>query len=180
MIVRVLLVVALVVGFGTFDTLFPAASAEAATRCPSSSIPAWIQTLGPDRGPDDFDYVVDVPNRSHAPAKQVVSWPPNVPLTGNQIWCRTGPLDQMRYQNLESGLCLEQSGRKVQQNSCTSTSNQMWRRREVSAGWYWIQNIGSGQCLDIEGGNTSAGAPVIAFDCKITWNQFWLNRTLTM
>jgi hypothetical protein len=68
------------------------------------------------------------------------------------------------------GLCAEAAagGGRIQLKECQATPDQQWR---------WMPNgefrSPTGLCLDIEGGGTSVGSAVIAYNCQGSSNQLW-------
>src|SRR2546429_4808548 len=66
------------------------------------------------------------------------------------------------------------SGARVQQYKCkVPDGNQAWYLEALGTGRYNIENVQSGQCLDVTGGSTAAGAPTQQSYCTGTESQEW-------
>jgi hypothetical protein len=81
-----------------------------------------------------------------------------------------------------SGLCLAQvashaNGAPVMEQNCAQVRSQLWHAingTTVGGSDFQLLNLSSGQCLDLENGDTSDGVPMQVWDCNIiTDNQRW-------
>jgi hypothetical protein len=66
------------------------------------------------------------------------------------------------------------SGARVQQYKCkVPDGNQAWYLEALGTGRYNIENIQSGQCLDVTGSSTADGAPTQQSYCSGAESQEW-------
>ncbi|MFI9818218.1 RICIN domain-containing protein [Saccharothrix variisporea] len=77
--------------------------------------------------------------------------------------------------------CLDESvdkpaadGTAVYIYSCVpGARNQLWNVVPRPDGWFWLQNVYDGRCLDVAEYNYSDGAKIQMWTCHTGWNQAW-------
>jgi hypothetical protein len=81
--------------------------------------------------------------------------------------------------NTGDGLCLQPEsigqGAKIIQRTCNDTAIQAWDYWSLGGNAYQFYNIGSGFCLDAQGGATN-GTPIIQWTCNGISNEKWDTR----
>jgi hypothetical protein len=95
------------------------------------------------------------------------------PLSATQTWVYH-PVAQTFTVNSPSGpKCLEASGTTVAINDCTGAASQQWSR---DFGNSTITNVASGLVLDVSGGGTADGTPVVmgTTSSPVSTNQQWV------
>ncbi|MEJ2045943.1 MAG: RICIN domain-containing protein [Reinekea sp.] len=65
-------------------------------------------------------------------------------------------------------------GVKVQLWDCAGSTNQTWKTKTTSGGYYNLVAQHSDKCLDVSGYSTSKGSAVKQWKCKHSHNQEWL------
>jgi hypothetical protein len=103
--------------------------------------------------------------------------------TQNEEWRLVTSAGQVEIENHASGLCLGQAdsvenGTPVVQVACLDDPKQEWARDELGTDnnreTVQFVNSWSGQCIDLENGETSNGVPMQVWDCNAsTNNQRW-------
>lgn len=61
----------------------------------------------------------------------------------------------------------------VEQRSCAAQPNQIWQVRPATSGWFSLVNLERADCLDVSGGDSAPGTPVIVSGCDQSVNQEW-------
>ncbi|GAA3438407.1 RICIN domain-containing protein [Kutzneria kofuensis] len=63
----------------------------------------------------------------------------------------------------------------VDQFGCEYGANQAWRMGQVNGdpNVFWLQNVGTGKCLDDYAFGTAQGNPIIQYTCLVGTNQQW-------
>jgi hypothetical protein len=64
-------------------------------------------------------------------------------------------------------------GAAVQQQNCTSNSDEKWTIKTVGTNTFTLVNVKSGLCMDVSGASTADGAPIIQWTCSGADNQKW-------
>ena len=64
-------------------------------------------------------------------------------------------------------------GAAVQQQNCTSNSDEKWTIKTVGTNTFTLVNVKSGLCIDVSGASTADGAPIIQWTCSGADNQKW-------
>ncbi|HEX3943321.1 MAG TPA: RICIN domain-containing protein [Rhizomicrobium sp.] len=121
-------------------------------------------------------------NESAAQGIPVVQMP--CKASGAQQWLFfSAASGTMQFQNAQTGLCLDARGgptnhTPVQQWPCNGISNERWQLfapapGSVDAPLESRVSGSSGYCLDIPGGQVTAGLPMQIYGCNQTVSQLW-------
>ena len=104
----------------------------------------------------------------------------------NQRWSERAAGDAVNFVNGKSSLCLGVAGgstadaAEIGQYNCdppNPNTNQAWRFKPLSAGFFQIVNGKSGKCIGVGGGSTANGASLMQFPCETSGaidNQSWM------
>ena len=61
---------------------------------------------------------------------------------------------------------------KIEVQDCNGSTNQAWNiTADANTGAFQIKNVAAGRCLDVSGGSTADGAPMLMYDCWGGGNQ---------
>ncbi len=68
---------------------------------------------------------------------------------------------------------LTNAGATLEIATCDGSARQQFRLEPRPERSYRVRNVGTGMCVDVQGGNTNNGAAVIQFPCNEGRNQRW-------
>lgn len=128
--------------------------------------------------------VMDVNGGSTASGTKIIQWTNHSGT--NQQWQLKAVIGNIyTLTNVNSGLCLEvpgsstTQGTQLDQYACNGGANQEWALNAVgsytssSNASYELENLNSGQVVDVSGGSTSTGGIVIQWPTDGGTNQEW-------
>ncbi len=85
----------------------------------------------------------------------------------------------LRLEAVPSGNCLAPQDRApggapaIEQRGCAQEPSQIWQVGAATSGWFSLVNLERADCLDLSGGDSSPGTPVIVSGCNQSVNQEW-------
>ena len=114
-----------------------------------------------------------------ASAAESAATSPGRAVSATSLSIRSIPGNAVVLQNAHSIKCLSSDGRDdhdAMQFSCTNGgANQYWVRGGRLGGYVQYINVGTHQCLGVQGGSTGKGATVVVWRCRgVTHpDQYW-------
>jgi hypothetical protein len=167
----------------------PAASAEDTTRPTFTNVYTLSYPSDLVNGIPSYPHreCLNVLGGSKADDVSVIQWQCPAGTLGNDRWNFIPVTDIKKVVNVHSGLCLNVAGgskapgvRVIQYSCVPNALNDKWLFRATNTGGVvdnvdvQLVNDNSGLCLNVQGGSTADGAPLIQYGCTDqTSGPFW-------